>query len=320
MITTFSFRGALAASALMAATAVPALAASIDGPVVMRGALKPIELAPDVPSAGIDPVVTNADAHPHGPGGTRVSGHVGALVGYSEFGDDGVGEDIDGVIAGLRGSINVNTGAFNVQLDAAGRYISVEELDGSSIAGRAHAYYRPDGAGYAVGAFAGVEYLTEESGILASLGLDETATDVIGGVEAAFISRFATLYARAGYGEVKYEGESADRYLVEGGVRFYPMDSLRFDIGLGLNRVADGDAHADLTRVSAVATYRPSGHNYSIFGGYRHDRASFSSPAVALDGGSANTVFAGAKLHFGTTSLREEDATGALWGGPELLP
>ena len=249
-----------------------------------------------------------------------VSGRIEGRFNYSTLDDEAFGNEIDGTSWTLRGSVNLSAAAFNLQVDGSAKHVSREGLEGSSLGGTAHAYYRPVGGRYAAGVFASTTRLRDGTGTLASLGMGSEATDVIGGAEIAALTRAATFYARAGAGGASHEGFDADRLHLAIGSRFFVGTSLRFDLEGTVDRTSTALGDADLYSFKAVANYRPEGRNYSLFGGVRRDHARVETAAGFGQGVSMNSYFAGARLHFGDHGFRAQDRGGALWEAIDPLP
>ena len=313
---------ALCLTAMLAAS--PALAAGLNDPSNLGGAL------------GGD-AVFGADAHPgmlrgsHAGASHRASGFSGRIEGRGAYSyvDDGAlinalggGSDLDGVSWTLRGVANINSGGLNLQLDGSGQTASVEGVKSHVLGGTAHAYYRPAGGSYAVGAFATLSEYDEPDLVINGLRIaSEDPRDVMGGAEVALLSDMATLYLRGGYGQRTVGASEADLYHLGAGARIFAGPSMRFDLEGALTRAEALGGQSDAYAIQAKAVYRQPGKPYSVFAGVRRDHERLKSGGVVLgDSVSVNTLFAGARLHFGTQSLREEDRSGAVWDSLDPLP
>ena len=223
--------------------------------------------------------------------------------------------DVDGpdAMAGrLSGTFNLRLGSqANVQLDAYGLSRSREGYDQDGYGGTLHVYARPEGGAFAGGTFASLESLRFDSEDTVNGGTIETdVASYLGGVEMAYLGQAYTVLARLGYGEGTRETAglelSYDRYLAELGLRYYVTPNVRLDLGGNLQRRETVGASLNSYGVEGVANWRPGGGGYSIYGGVSRDR--FDETDTTLVG-----VFGGARFHFGTGSLQDEDRSGALW-------
>lgn len=249
--------------------------------------------------------------------GPNLSGFVEGSYRYGS--SDSLGFDADGSNWSLRGAINssINNG-FNIQVDGIYSSTEVEGLDSDSIIGSAHAYYRqPDR--FAVGGF--IEAARLSSSVLdavSTLGLDDHATDIIGGVEAAYFTDPVTIYGQLGFGQVSYSGFDADHLRARAGARFYATDNIRFDLDGMFNRLSAYGADVDVYTVSAVGNYRLANAPITAYGGYRYNRASLDAAGLSLGSADLHSLVVGARVSFGSTSLKDEERNGAMWVTSDL--
>lgn len=264
------------------------------------------------PAQGADlfgePVLHEAPAATQG---SAISGRLELRGTYLEVQENGF-EGTDALSGAVTGTVNVQLGrAFNAQLDLRGTARSVDGYDSETYSGTTHLYFRPEGGRYAAGGFASIEGLRlTDVDVATGTELFSEIDSYLGGVEMAYLGRAFTVLARLGYGEISTDlgpvEIAADRYTAELGARYYLTPNLRFDLGGGVQRFEVEGASQDSYSIEAAANWRPNGGHYSIFGGVRRDRTDATDTIYT-------GFFGGAKLHFGTGSLQDEDRGGALW-------
>lgn len=270
-----------------------AIAAEMDAPIFGTSAASP----QDPPAYAMQ---TASDEH--------VSGYVEGRFTHAEAADF----DIGGNNWSIRGSINFDTGrAINLQLDGGYSRSYSEGINSDLFGGMIHAYMRPDER-YAVGAFFGIS--KADNDLLQTLGFDEV-NDYIGGIEGAFFTDTASFYGRAGYGRVSMSKPdlAGDHYLGMVGARYYATENLRFDLEGAINRFAGYGGHIDDYALIATANYRPEGLPATIFAGYRFDQFRIEDSAASLGHMNMNSLFAGLRFSFGSTSLKDEERNGPVW-------
>ena len=264
------------------------------------------------PAQGADlfgePVVHDAPAAAHG---SAISGRLELRGTYLETETAGV-DATDAIGGTLTGSVNARLGqSFNAQLDLRGMVRSADDFDSEGYGGTVHLSMRPEGRSFAVGVFGGIEALRLEDFDLANnVAVVAEVDTYLGGVEMAYLGRAVTLLARLGYGEASTDLNgfeiSADRYVAELGARYYVTPNVRLDLSGAAQRLELAGASADRYAIEAAASWRPNGGHYSLFGGMRRDRDDDADVV-------ATGFFGGARFHFGTGTLLEEDRSGALW-------
>jgi hypothetical protein len=226
-------------------------------------------------------------------------------------------DNVDGHTWSLRGSVNLNTGSpFNLQADANYARNEVSSIDSNTGLGALHGYYRDDQ--FAVGAFAQASRFSVSALNVIGQG---SANDYIGGGELAGYNDWATFYAQLGYGRTSLYGYDADHYVGTLGARFYANDNLRFDVDGALHRFSysDTDLAVDIRTVKLTANYRPDQLPVTFYGGYRYDYGKLSVPGVSSDD-NIGSLFAGLRVSFGTTSLKDEERHGAIWNPISVTP
>jgi hypothetical protein len=226
-------------------------------------------------------------------------------------------DSVDGHTWSLRGSVNINTGSpFNVQADAGYARNEVSSVDSNTGLGALHGYYRNDE--FAVGAFGQASRFSVSALNIIGQG---SANDYIGGLEAAKYGDWATFYGQLGYGRTSLYGFDADHYVGTLGARFYATDNLRLDVDGALHRFSysDTDLDVDLRTLKLTANYRPEQFPVTFYGGYRYDQGKLSVPGVSVKE-NVGTLFAGLRVSFGTTSLKDEERHGATWNPVSLMP
>lgn len=252
---------------------------------------------------GADYLVADHEQGLRGSHGSPLSGRIEFRVGSTEYEIDnpllGPPVEADATTWSVRGTVNASGGAANAQLDGFFGTASSFGVEEETYRGTLHGYYRPKGGMYAAGVYA----------TLASLPVGlEDAEEIGGGVEAAILLGRTTLAGRLGYSSltVDFSEDDAELYSGQIGARFYATDNLRLDLTGMVNRLEGEGVQFDNYALEAAAHWRPGGRFYSLNTGVRldHDDAS---------GVSATTLFGGAKLHFGSSSLIDEDRSGALW-------
>lgn len=218
----------------------------------------------------------------------------------------------DGTRWALRGSVNAALDTnWNVEIDGLYNRMSVDPVDVDTFAGAAHAYYRATDA-FAVGGFVQAQRFSSSIlDVLAPLGLDNYATDVVGGGEAAIYTDPATFYGQVGFGRTSYSGLGVDHLLAKLGTRVYANDNLRFDFEGTLNRFSGYGGHADLYSFSAIGNYRFSQMPLTAFAGYQYDQA--KAPELTSEKLNVNTFVTGLRFSFGSNSLKEEERKGPAW-------
>lgn len=229
--------------------------------------------------------------------------------------------DLDNRTWALRGTVNYEIdGGFNIQGDADYGRTDVEDFDFDRLSGTVHGYYRPV-EDYAFGAFFqasryGMDFFDD----LGIAGVDDTVSDRIGGIEAAYFNDLATVYGQIGYGKASWSGESADHYMGRLGVRYFVTDNIRLDVEGALHRFSYADADLDARTFKAVANYRADAMPFSVFAGYRFDEWEVDVSGSSLGSEKNHSVLAGLRFHFGSTSLKDEEKSGPIWSSTSLLP
>ncbi|UUP18947.1 hypothetical protein NTH_03433 [Nitratireductor thuwali] len=213
----------------------------------------------------------------------------------------------------LRGTVHTGLpDGWNIQLDGAYHEGKIDDLRLTSFSGTLHAYQRhPDR--YALGAFLqGSKAKARLSSLLAPPSAEQKLTDTVGGLEGAYFLDNMTLIGKVGFGKSSLAGLDADHLLAEAGIRYYYNDNIRFDLEGGIDRLSSDEARYDVTSLSALANYRFDERPFSVFAGYRHETAKVKTHATS-DKVRTGTLMAGARFHFGSGSLKEEERHGPLW-------
>lgn len=230
------------------------------------------------------------------------------------------GIEIEGDEWQLRGVVNARANAFNVQVEIDGlqQDLGLSERDG--VRGTIHAYYRPVG-----GAFAGGAFLRGAVARSDDLDLEVDEEEYLIGGEAAYLARFATVHLRAGYGQgsIEVAGLEADtdRVHVGAGANLYLGDNFRLDLDASYDTADHDLIESETFAFDTRANYRFASRPVSIFAGYRYETSEFRDTVDETETeASTGTLYAGARLHFGTQSLRQEDQSGALWDTLSPLP
>lgn len=246
-----------------------------------------------------------------------VEGRYGAIDEINGADGNGQTEDVDGSRWSLRGTANLRGGSFNLQVELENVNLDGGLLETRTSAGTAHAYYRPLGGNYAAGAYLRGSY--EDYTNFRDAGLPEyDATDVVAGIEAAYIGQLATLYVRTGGGirtdEFLDTELDSDRVHFGLGANLYIGDNFRVGFHGTYDQAKNDLFDVETFTFDSRATYRFDQKPISLFAGYRYDR---TETHVFADEEETDTrlgeLYAGAKLHFGSDSLRQEDRSGALW-------
>ena len=238
------------------------------------------------------------------------------------------GTTVEGVDAGkwsLRGAANLRAGSFNIQVDVDGGTLDNGPYERTDVAGTVHAYLRPIGGTFAIGAFLRGTQRDFEDIRTDRPGSGEENELLYGG-EIAYLAEFATLHLRAGIGTNEYGTDlaslEADRLHVGAGANFYIGENFRLDLDGTYDRVQHEILDVDTFTVDARANYRFHEKPVSVFAGYRYNTVELR-PRI---GGAEEEeqrygeLYAGAKLHFGTRTLQQEDRSGALWDTFTALP
>ncbi len=280
----------------MALSAVPALGADIDRPIIgNQGGFTYVE-----------------------PTGVTVEDQ-GGVTGYVEGSFNKAFDtpyDVDSRTWALRGSVNFEgDSGLNLQIDANYARTSTEHVDVNQLGGAGHIYYRDPSL--AVGGFFQANRL--DAGYLDYLG-DDAIKDYMGGIEAAWFTDPGTLYGRLGYGQATFAGYSADHYLGSVSARFYVNDNLRFDVEGSLNRISYSTVDLDTQSVVISGNYRTEAMPVTLFAGYRYDHLDLSANNTSITTGNTNTVFAGLRFSYGSRSLKDEERKGPVWTASTLLP
>ena len=259
-------------------------------------------------------------------------GSLGSSVGEEEANAAAPDDDIvvDGGKWTLRGTVNARAGDFNVQVEAEFSAVDAGPYESSIGNGTIHAYYRPTGGSYAVGAFlrGGREDFLQLSEI-ATERMDGVTDDLLIGSEVAFLSEHATLHLRTGIGTRRDSprgsdvGLDSDRLHIGAGANFYVGENLRFDLDGTYDRFENEQFQTDVDRfaIDGRANYRFASAPVSVFAGYRYETREIRSRLATEESESnLNTLYAGARLHFGTQTLKQEDRSGALWDTMDVMP
>lgn len=249
------------------------------------------------------------------------SEHISGFVeGSFAYGKGKIGDlSGDGNRWALRGTVNAEANSnWNVQLDGLYSRMSIDPVDVNSLVGAAHIYHRvPDS--YAVGVFVqGSRFGSNVLDILALLGADKYAFDVVGGGEAAVFTDMATFTGQLGFGQTSYMGESVDHLIAKAGARVYATDNIRLDVEGTLNRFSGYGATANLYTLSAIGNYRFDEFPTTVFGGYQYDYGKLSIDGSTRGDGRAHTFMTGLRFHFGSDTLKEEERKGPLWSTSAL--
>lgn len=248
---------------------------------------------------------------------TRLRGNIEA---YYSRGKTSEG-DLDNQTWALRGAVNYDAGnGFNLQGDADYGRSSVEDFDFNRLSGTAHAYYRP-ATDYAVGLFGQLgRYGTDYFNGLGIGGVDDSLTDKMVGLEAAWFADEASFYIQGGYGKASWTGEDADHLMGRLGARLFLTDNIRFDVEGALHRFSYANTDLDAQTFRTAINYRPDSMPVSVFAGYRYDHWESSVSGLSLGSEANNSVFAGLRYHFGSGSLKDEETSGPVWSTTSLLP
>lgn len=230
--------------------------------------------------------------------------------------------DLDNDSWSLRGAANYDSGnGFNVQGDLDWARTTVEDdFEYDRLGGTGHLYYRPS-KDFAFGAFGSLSRfgsdILKDAGVE---GLDDHIDDKLAGVEGAWFNDAATTYAAVGFGTATSSGEDADHYIGRLGLRYFLSDNLRFDLEGTLNRLSYDIADLDIRTIKAVANYRPEALPVTFFAGYRFDEWEPSIDGTSAGSETNHSVMAGMRVHFGSSSLKDEEQSGPIWSSTSLLP
>jgi hypothetical protein len=223
---------------------------------------------------------------------------------------------MDGHAWALQGSINFNPEpSVNVQADLGNSWQTVEGFDANQFSGALHGYYRDNR--FAIGGFFQAARL--QAWLLGFSG-DDTITDYMGGLEAAYFSQADTLYGRFGFGQASWLGASADHFMGTLGVRHYFTDNLRFDVEGMLNDLSYASADLDFRSISVTGNFRPRAMPVTLFAGYRFDEVEGSVSGFSAGTEDFGTAFGGVRVSFGSNSLKDEERHGSMWTASPLLP
>ena len=241
----------------------------------------------------------NGKYSPKGRPGPESGAGSGNLEVRGGYGLDHEGDD-DGLNWGLRGSHNFTVlRNINIQADISYQRAVVNKSTQSNAILGGHLFWRNPNS-FAAGVF----YQSNKPGLFETKGGGD-----VKGAEFAVFANNVTLLGQVGFGD---EGDS--EFIVgKGGLRIYARDDLRFDIDTSVT-YEEPTATSDIfaTEIGAKLNYRLPNEPVTIFGGVRYSMATLSSGLVETD--SSNTqAFVGAKLHYGTDSLKEEERHGVLW-------
>lgn len=241
------------------------------------------------------PMPQQAEAPNYGSG--FLEGHVGKL--------DSRTKDQEETRWSLRGTHAVHVGSgFNVQADVEYKYNEDCCGENTTLAGTGHVFLR-DSQHYAIGAYGHIS--NEED----ATGKQEDVYHY--GVEAAlFMGSFSALGA-LGTGTVytennEYENTSGR---IEG--RFYATDNLRFDATLAMDQTTLINAMETSTHFGLRANWRMDEIPVTLFAGYRHEKEDLEVAGINLDPSKADVVYLGARFHWGSKSMKDEERNGALW-------
>jgi len=292
-------RATYLSSLLMIVAAYPAIAADIDKPIIAGSSFSSYDNAADT-------------ADMLEPSGSGFSGYIEGSV--SKAFDTPY--DVDGHAWALRGSINIEgPSGLNIQFDGGFARTTVENVGVNQLVGAGHAYYRD--REFAAGGF--VQASSIDADYL-GYGLNDTIKDYLGGVEGAWFMDQATIYGRAGYGQAKWEGYSADHAMGAIGARLYATDNFRFDVEGAINRLSHADLKLDTRSATFSVNYRPESVPITVFSGYRFDQIEPSMSGASLGHANVSTIFAGLRFSFGSNSLKDEERNGPVWTASSLLP
>ncbi|WP_306117127.1 MULTISPECIES: hypothetical protein [unclassified Roseitalea] len=214
----------------------------------------------------------------------------------------------------LRGTLNLRDGGYpQVQIDVGYERARLDDLNVDALDGAVHLYqYATPNIAY--GAFIqGARFTTNLFDLLGMPDEDDSATDVVGGLQVAYLGDLGTVYGQVGYGVAEYDGDSYERYAAKAGVRAYATDNFRFDVEGAFNRLDGDDWGVNAYTLAAQGNYRIRSSPVSVFARYEYDRFTYDESDVQLGDLDVQTISAGVKMHFGSTSLREEERNGPQW-------
>lgn len=234
---------------------------------------------------------------------------VPGMSGYGEVYLGGLNVRVEGesdTVWAAGGAVRLNMPMderWNLQGDATIDYIaSGSDIESAtSYGGALHLYWRDPGA-YAVGAFA----------TLSEIRQDSDATTWTVGPEAQVYLDNVTFYGQVYFGQMNLV-DDLDVFGLRGVVRYFAQPNLRFDAELGYRKTSwDGFVDLDVETVSAAlqANYRFEGSPMTVFGRYQYEDATMSVSGTD-DNTNSHKFLVGLRASFGTGTLLEEDRYGA---------
>ncbi len=234
----------------------------------------------------------------------RHSGFLQSSAAYVDIPDAGA----DGLGWSLRGSHNSSFGSpLNVQIDGTYETVEIDNFTSDNLIGALHFYYR-DPQSFAAGVFV--------QGSRNTTDLDARSEGILTGLEAAVFTDNITILGQAGVGHTYFPVGSSEMLHVKGEARFYVTDSVRFDAEASYNMTEVAGFDLNTTEAAITANYRPDGKSASLFAGYRYENASLEVPTLAATDLDSHSFILGARFHYGSASLKDEERNGALWSPP----
>ena len=193
---------------------------------------------------------------------------------------------------------------FNIQVDGEYAVDKSSCCDDSDLTGTLHLFTR-DPHRYALGAYGHLGQVN---------GLNDKKEDIslVGLEAAAFLGQF-TLMGQVGRGTIKTATQSYSTVLGTGTARYYINDNLRLNATLSLDDTELTNASSSSTHFGVHADWRMAKAPLTLFAGYRFEREKLDVNGVSIDPVDSDVFFVGARFHWGSKSLKDEERRGTLW-------
>ncbi|MEM9734149.1 MAG: hypothetical protein AAF903_11805 [Pseudomonadota bacterium] len=206
----------------------------------------------------------------------------------------------------LRGTHSVNFAKdLNVQVDVAYRKIDGCCADDSTFSGTFHLFKR-DPKRFAIGAWGHMAQNEDAIG--------KTNDLLAGGLEAAAFMGEISILGHIGIGV--NETDTTEQDVTIGGLegRYYATDNIRFDAKLNMDHTQLSKlAEHTSTHFALQANWRMDQAPVSLFAGYRYEREFLDIEGANLDPSEADVLYVGARFHWGSDTLKQEERHGPLW-------
>lgn len=226
----------------------------------------------------------------------QISGYGELYLGGLRF----VGDDYTTRAGGGAARVNIAFDQrWNLQGDVSydriwGHYDPLDDTRGAI-----HGFYR-DPDRFAAGIFAAYTSFGFSEGV--------TVYNYAAGPEAQLYLGNLTLYGQASVGQLTINDFHGKQWGVRAVARYFVRKNLRLDAELAFNRTDYDGTNEDVVGAAIQAMYRFDETPWAVFGRYEFERRKFETASDAI---RANKFVVGLRASFGSSTLFDEDRTGA---------